>query len=325
MTRGPRSTPWFAPLAALLVATPAAIAQSYPAKTVRMIVPSAAGGSVDTMTRLLSQKLSESMQQQFVVENRAGSGGVIGTEVVARAAPDGYTLLAAYASHVINPGLYTRLPYDTVRDFAPITQIAQQPLIVVLHPSLPVRSVKDLIDLARRRPGDLLFASAGSGSGGHLATEIFNSMAGTKMTHVPYKGAAPALTDVIAGHTQIMFVTLVSALPQVRGGRLRAIAVTGGKRSAAAPDLPTIAEGGLPGYEAVVHYFLLAPAGTPREVIGRLNSESAKALNAPDLIERLARDGAEPLFRTPEDTAGYIRAEIEKWGSATRRSGARAE
>jgi len=310
---------------ALAAWAPQATAQSYPAKTVRVVVPSGAGGSVDTMARLLAQKLTESMQQQFVVENRAGSGGVVGTEVVARAAPDGYTLLAAYASHVINPSLYPKLPFDTQKDFAPITQISHQPLLVVLHPSLPVKNAKELIALAKKRPGELLFASAGSGSGGHLANEIFNSMAGVRMTHVPYKGSAAAITDVIAGHTQLMFVTLVTSLPQVRANRLRAIAVTSAKRTPAAPDVPTIAESALPGFEAVVHYFLLAPAGTPRDIISRLNAEAVRALKAPDLIERLARDGAEPIPRTPEDTAAYIAAEIQKWAKAVKASGARAD
>jgi len=314
-----------APLIAAALLPAMLHAQTYPAKTVRVIVPSAAGGSVDTMARLLSQKLSEGMRQQFVVENRAGSGGVIGTEVVARATPDGYVLLAAYASHVINPTLYKKLPYDSVKDFSPITQISEQPLLVIVHPSLPVRNTKDLIALARARPGELNFASAGAGSGGHLATEIFNSMAKVKMTHVPYKGSSPALTDLIAGHTQVFVVTLVTSLPQVRAGRVRAIAITSAKRSAATPDVPTIAESGVPGYEAVVHYFLLAPAGTPKEIVNQLNAESIKALKAPDLIDRLARDGAEPVPRTPEDTARYITAEIGKWGKAVTASGAMSE
>jgi tripartite-type tricarboxylate transporter receptor subunit TctC len=310
--------------AALLSTAHSALAQSYPAKSVRVIVPSAPGGSVDTLGRLVAQKLSASLGQQFVVENRSGSGGVVGTEVVAKAAPDGYTLLMAYHSHIINPSLYPKLPYDTIKSFSPITQVAVQPQLFNVHPTLPAKSAKELIALAKARPGQLLFGSAGSGSGGHLATEIFNSMAGIKMTHVPYKGSAAALIDVIAGNTQLMVATLITSLPHVRSGRLRALGVSSVKRSPVLPDVPTIAET-LPGYECVVSYFLLAPAGTPDDVIAKLHAESAKALKQPDVVERLARDGADPVGNTPQQTAGYITAEIDKWGKAVKASGARAD
>jgi tripartite-type tricarboxylate transporter receptor subunit TctC len=309
---------------ALAMSAPTGWAQSYPTKPIRMIVPSAPGGSVDTLARIVAQKMSAALGQQVVVENRAGSGGVVGSEVVARAAPDGYTLLMAYGSHVINPALYSKLPYDTARDFAPITQVAVQPLMVNIHPALPVKSVKDLIALAKARPGDLNYASAGAGSGGHLATEIFNLMAGVKMVHVPYKGSAPAMFDLIAGNTQLMIATLITSLPHVRGGKLRGIAVTSAKRSPVVPEVPTVGET-VPGYEVVVSYFLLAPAGTPKEIAGRLHAEAAKALRQPDVIERLARDGADPVGNTPEQTAQYIAQEIVKWGKAVKASGARSD
>ena len=301
-----------------------ASAQTYPAKAVRVIVPSAPGGSVDTLGRLLAQKLAAALGPSFVVENRSGSGGIVGTEVVAKSAPDGYTLLMAYHSHVINPALYPKLPFDTVKAFAPITQVAVQPQLLNVHPSLPARTVKELIALAKARPGQLLYGSAGSGSGGHLANEIFNTMAGIRMTHVPYKGSAPALIDVIAGHTHLMFATLITSLPHVRSGRLRAMGVSSLRRSAVLPDVPAIAET-LPGYETVVSYFLLAPAGTPEEFIVKLHAACAKALKEPDVVERLARDGAEPVGNTPQETARYIDAEIDKWGKAVKASGARAD
>ena len=297
-------------------------AQAYPSKPVRVIVPSGAGGSVDTLGRLLAQKLTASMGQQFVVENRSGSGGVIGSEIAARAAPDGYTLLMAYGSHVVNPTLYPKLPYDTVRDFSPITQVAVQPLLVNVHPALPARSIKELIALAKARPGELNYGSAGAGSGGHLATEIMLMMANVKMTHVPYKGSAAAMFDVVAGNTQLMVVTLITSLPQVRAGKLRALAITSAKRSAIVPDVPAVAET-IPGYDVEVSYFLLAPAGTPNEITQRLYAESSKALKQPDVTERLARDGAVPIGNTPEQTAKIIDSEIVKWGKAVKASGAK--
>ena len=301
-----------------------ASAQTYPAKPVRIIVSTAAGGSADTLGRLLAQKLTAALGQSVVVENRSGSGGVVGTDVVAKSVPDGYTLLFAYHSHVINPSLYPKLPFDTVKAFAPITQVAVQAQVMNVHPTLPAKNVKELIALAKARPGQLLYGSAGSGSGGHLATEIFDSMAGIKMTHVPYKGSAPALIDVIAGQTQLMIATLITSLPHIRSGRLRAMGVTGLKRSPVLPDVPAIAET-LPGYETVVSYFLLAPAGTPDEIVAKLNAESVKALKESDVVERLARDGADPVGNSPQETARYIAAEIDKWGKAVKASGAHAD
>ena len=307
--------------AALIAAAGPSAAQTYPAKTVRVIVPSAPGGSVDTLGRLLAQKLSSALGQQFVVENRAGSGGVVGTEVVAKAAPDGYTLLMAYHSHVINPSLYRKLPYDTANDFIPITQVAVQPLLFNVHPSLPAKNPRELINIAKARPGQLLYGSAGSGSGGHLATEMFASTAGVKMTHVPYKGSSAALIDVIAGNTQLMVATLISSLPHVRSNRLKGVGVSSVKRSPVLPDVPAIAEA-LPGYEALVSYFFVAPAGTPNDIVTKLSAESMKALKQSDTVERLARDGAEPVASTPAETARVISSETVKWGKAVKSSGA---
>ena len=311
------------PLLAVAVVAAAAHAaeQSYPTRTVRVIVPSAAGGSVDTLGRLLAQKLSVSLGEKFVVENRPGSGGVVGTEVVARAAPDGYTLLMAYHSHVINPTLYKKLPYDTIKDFVPITQVAVQPLLFNVHPSLPAKNPRELINLAKQRPGQLLYGSAGSGSGGHLATEMFASQAGVKMTHVPYKGSAPALIDVIAGNTQLMVATLISSFPHIRSNRLKGIGVSSLKRSPVLPDVPAVAEA-LPGYEALVSYFFVAPAGVPSDIVAKLSAESMKALKQADTVERLARDGAVPVANTPEETAKVISSEIVRWGKAVNSSGA---
>ena len=304
--------------------TTSAAAQAYPAKPIRVIVPSGAGGSVDTLARLVAQKMSASLGQQVVVENRSGSGGVIGTEIAARSAPDGYTLLMAYGSHVVNPTLYPKLPYDTVRDFLPITQVAVQPLLANVHPALPVKSVKELVALAKARPGQLNYGSAGSGSGGHLATEILCMMANVKMTHVPYKGSAAAMFDVVAGNTQLMILTLITSLPQVRAGKLRAIGITSTKRSPIVPDVPAIAET-IPGYDVEVSYFLLAPAGTSRDIVTKLNAEATRALKQPDVVERLARDGATPIGNTPEQTARYIDQEIVKWGKAVKASGAKEQ
>jgi tripartite-type tricarboxylate transporter receptor subunit TctC len=230
----------------------------------------------------------------------------------------------AYHSHVINPSLYKKLPYDTVKQFTPITQVAVQPELVNVHPALPVKTVKNLIALAKARPGELLYGSAGSGSGGHLATVLLTSMAGIKMTHVPYKGSAAALFDVVAGNTQLMIATLISSLPHVRSGRLRAIGITSEKRSQVLPEVPTVAES-LPGYETVVSYFLLAPAGTPQEIITKLHAESAKALHQRDVVERLAHDGAQPVGNTPQQCARYIDVEIAKWAKVIKESGARAD
>jgi tripartite-type tricarboxylate transporter receptor subunit TctC len=307
--------------AATLTAAGAHAAEAWPAKTVRVIVPSAPGGSVDTLGRMVARKLSSTLGQQFVVENRPGSGGVVGTEGVAKATPDGYTVLMAYHSHVINPTLYRQLPYDTIKDFIPITQVAVQPLLFNVHPSMPAENPRGLINLAKLRPGQIFYGSAGSGSGGHLATEMFAAMAGVKMTHVPYKGASPALIDVIAGNTQLMVATLIASMTHIRSNRLKGIGVSSLKRSPVLPRIPAVSEA-IPGYEALVSYFFLAPAGTPNEVVQRLSAATMKALNEPDTVERLARDGAEPVASTPAETAKVIASEMVKWGKVVKSSGA---
>lgn len=308
----------------LINVAPVVNAQSYPVKPMRMVVSTAAGGSADFIARLIAGKMSASMGQQVVVENRTGSGGVVGTDVVAKAAPDGYVLLMAYGSHVINPSLYPKLPYDTLKDFAAISQIALQPLLLNTHPALPVRSIKELISLARAQPGRLNFASAGAGSGGHLANEIFNQMAGIRMVHVPYRGSSPAMIDLIAGQTQVYIASLITSLPHVRGGKVRGLGVTSATRSTVLPEIPAIAET-LRGYEVVNSYYLLAPAATPGEVIAKLHAEAAKAVRQPDVVERLAKDGADPVGNSPTEAAQYIAQEIVKWGKAVKESGAKPE
>ena len=310
-------------LLAIAVA-PAVCAQSYPAKPIRMVVSTAAGGSADFIGRLVAGRMAGPLGQQVVVENRSGSGGVVGTEFVAKSAPDGYVLLLAYGSHVINPALYPKLPYDTTRDFAAVSQIAVQPLILSVHPALPARTVKELISLAKARPGQLNFASAGAGSGGHLANVIFNYMADIKMVHVPYRGSSPAMIDLIAGNTQLYIASLITSLPHVRSGKVRGIAVTSAKRSSVMPEIPTIGET-LRGYEVVNSYYLLAPAGTPNEIVTRLHAEAAKAIHLPDVVERLAKDGAEPVGNSPAEATQYIAQEIVKWGKAVRDSGAKPD
>ena len=309
--------------AAHLLPACAVAAESYPSKTVRIVVPSAPGGSVDALGRLVAQKLSASLGQPFVVENRSGSGGVVGSDIVSKAQPDGYTLLMAYHSHVINPTLYRKLPYDTLKDFAPITQVAVQPLLFNVHPSLPANTPRELLDLAKARPGEIFYGSAGAGSGGHLATEMFAYMGRVKLTHVPYKGASPALIDVIAGNTQLMVATFIASMGHIKVNRLKGIGVTSAKRSAVLPQVPAIAEA-IPGFEALVSYFFLAPAGTPNDIIEKLSAESIKALKASDTVERLAANSAEPVAGTPAETAKVIQSEIVKWGKIVEASGAKA-
>ena len=305
--------------------TAAAQAQSWPAKPVRIIVPSTPGGTVDTLTRVLSNRMTESLGQPIVIDNRAGSAGITGTELAARAPADGYTLLMAWGSHVINPGLYGKLPYDTLRDFAPITQVAVQPLMIMVHPSLPAKTLKEFIAFARARPGRINYSTAGSGSGGHLAGELFAGQAGFKWTHVPYKGIQPAMADAIGGHVDASVGTMISGLPHVRAGKLRALAVTSLQRSGGAPEIATVAESGLPGFEVYTSYYLLAPAGTARPVIDRMHGEAVKALAHPEVRERLARDGAEGIGNTPEQLQAHLVAEIARWTRVIQQAGVRAD
>jgi tripartite-type tricarboxylate transporter receptor subunit TctC len=294
-------------------------------KPIRFIVPLAAGGPGDVLARAIGQKLSERVGQPVVIDNRPGANTNVGTEFVAKAPPDGYTLLATASTLTINPSLYATLPYDPLRDFAPITLTALTPLILVVHPSLPVKSVKELIALARSKPGQLNYGSAGNGSTLHLAGEMFNSLARVKLVHVPYKGVTNAFSDLLGGQISIMFPGAPIALPQVRAGKLRALGTTGAGRTPAAPELPPISESGLPGYEVSVWYGILAPAGTPTAAINRLHSEISNIVQLPEIKERWAVLGAEPLHNTPEQFAAFLKADLGKWAKVVRDSGAKID
>jgi tripartite-type tricarboxylate transporter receptor subunit TctC len=314
-------------LAAALAALPmAAFAQGYPSKPIRFVVPYPPGGPLDTIARLLGQKVSEGVNQPVIVENKPGAGGNIGADFVAKSLADGHTILmGAVATHAINPTLYAKIPYDPVRDFAPITQVASTPNVLVVNPSLPVTSVAELITHAKANPGKLNFGSGSTGSAGHLAGELFNSMAGVQMAHIPYKGAAPAMQDLIGGQIHLMFDNLASSLAQVRAGRVKALAVTTAKRSTLAPELPTIAESGLAGFDISTWFGIFAPAGTPREAIARLHAEFTRALATPDVREKMLNMGAEPVGNTPAEFATFIRAEAEKYARVIKASGARVD
>ena len=301
-------------------------AQSYPNRPIRMVVPFPPGGPNDVIGRLLAQKISEPLGQQVVLDNRGGAGGIIGTDIVAKAAPDGYTILfSGTASLSINPSLYLKLPYDPLKDFSHITLVGTAPSILVMHPAVPVKTIKDLIDLARAKPGKLNFASAGIGTPPHLAGEMFNSMTGVQMVHVPYKGGGPALTDLIAGQVEMYFAGISTALPLIKDGKLRAIAVTSARRTAIMPEMPTIAESGLPGFEIGNWYAIVAPAGTPRPIVMRLNSELNKALAMADVKKRFLDLAADPIGSTPEELAAYNKSEIEKWAKLIKLAGIKPE
>ena len=298
----------------LSLACLAATAQNYPAKPIRLIVPYPPGGPTDLVGRSIGQKLTEAWGQQVVVENRAGAASAVGTEVAARSPADGYTLLlGTSAGFCISPALGGKLPYDPERDFAPITMLVINPQILVVHPSMPVRSVKALVALAKSRPGQINYASVGNASPQHLGMEMLKRMTGISMVHVPYKGTVPAVTDILAGNVSLMFNSMPSVLPQAKAGKLRGIAVSSAKRSAAAPEIPTVAEAGVPGFDYVTWYGLFAPAGTPRDVVARLNAQVVKILSEPELAKRFASQGAEPLGNTPEQLSQYRRSEFERW------------
>jgi tripartite-type tricarboxylate transporter receptor subunit TctC len=299
---------------------------AYPDRPVRIVVPSPPGGGTDTSTRIIAPRIGEQLGQQIVIDNRGGASGNIGAELVARATPDGYTLLAVIASHTSNPAVMKKVAYDLARDFAPISQTVTLPNVLATHPSLPVKSVKELIALAKARPGQLQYATGGIGANQHLAMELFLGMTGTKMIHVPYKGVGPALMDTVAGHVPVMMGNILVAMPQVRGGRLRALGVTSTKRATGAPEIPTIAEAGVPGYEAVQWYGLLAPAGTPREIVLRLHAVVVKVLQEPEIRKRFADDGAEATpSATPEAFGEIIRTDLAKWAKVVKESGIQAE
>lgn len=301
-------------------------AQAWPAKPLRWIIPFPPGGGTDVMSRVISQKLAERLGQPVVVENRAGSGGTIGLEAAARAPADGYHVVMGQAANLaVAPTLYKKLSYDPVKDFAPITNAVSAPLVLVVNPALPVKSVKELTALARSRPDQLTFGSPGNGTAGHLAGEQLKIAAGAKMTHVPYKGNVPAMTDVLGGQISMLFSTIPPVLGQVRGNRLRALATTGAQRSPVLPTVPTLAESGLPAFVLVNWWGVLAPAGTPPDIVGRLNAEIVKVLQLPDVRERIAAEGGEPSPTSPEQFATFIAAEVVKWGRLVRASGAQVD
>jgi tripartite-type tricarboxylate transporter receptor subunit TctC len=311
--------------AALAAVFSPAQAQQYPTKPVRLVVPAAPGGGTDITARIIAPKLSEQLGQQVVVENRAGAGTMIGSEAVARAAPDGYTLLMGISTLAINPAMYKKVPYDALKDFAPISQVVSLPNVLVTHPSLPAKTVKELVAFARARPGQLNYASAGVGTNPHLSMELFLAMTGLKMTHVPYKGAGPGLVDTVAGHVSVMTPSIISGLPHVRGGRLRALGVTSAKRAGGVPDIPTIAEAGVPGYDAVQWFGVLAPTATPRAIVVRLHGEIVRVLQAADVKGRLSGDGADPVGSSPEEFAAFLRAETAKWAKVVKDAGIQPE
>ena len=313
-------------IVAALVLAGAAAAQSYPSRPIRFIVPFPPGGGNDTMARMIGNKLTAALGQQVVVDNRAGAGSVIGAEAAAHAAPDGYTLfLGGVASHGINPNLHAKLGYDPIREFAPVSLIAAAPLILVVHPSVQAKTIKDLIQLAKTKPGQLNFASNGTGGSSHLAAELFKMMTATDMVHVPYKGLSPALTDLLSGQVQLMFSSTVAILPLVHANRLRPLAITGAKRSAAIPEVPTVAESGVPGYETASWYGVLAPAGTAKTIVDLLNREIAKVMLLPDVRERLASEGAEPAGGTPGEFAAHIKHELERWARVIKQARIKAD
>ena len=288
-------------------------AETYPSRAVRMIIPFPPAGAGDIIGRMVSVKLAETFGQQFVNDNRAGGGQVIATELTARANPDGHTLFIASATHAINPALIKKLPYDSVRDFTYIVLLADSPLICVVNSGVPVNNMPDLVRLAKARPGSINYGSSGPGTGGHLATELLKHTLGIDLVHVPYKGAAPALTDLIGGQLQLMCTSPLAALPHVKTGRIRAIAMTGANRSRAVPDVPTVTEQGYKGYQASLWYQLLAPAKVPEPIVKRLNSEFNRILKLPDIVEQLAQQGAEPTGGTPQDALKFTQAEMARW------------
>ena len=314
----------FAGLAACALSGQAA-AQAFPARPIKIVVPYTPGGPTDIPARLVGQKLSEQLGQPVIIDNKPGAGGNIGADAVAKAPADGYTLLLVTTGHAINPALYTKLGYDLRKDLVPVSQLTSSPMVVAVHPGLGVNSIQELIAMAKARPGALNFASAGNGSSTHLTPELFSMMAGVKMNHIPYKGSAPALSDVMAGNAQVAFDFMTSAMPFVRGGKLKGLATTGPVRSPAAPDLPTVAEAGVAGFNVIGWNGVMAPAGTPPEVIAKLNAEIRKALAAPDVVERIGGLGATATWSSPADFGTLVGAEIAKWGKVVKASGAKID
>ena len=304
---------------------PASAQQPYPSRPIRIISPFPPGGGNDALCRIVAQKLGENVRQQVIVENRAGANGIVGTEVAARSAPDGYSIVLIPSGHAVNASLYKKLPYDSIRDFSPITLVGSSPLVLAVHPSLPAKNAKELIALAMARPGQLTYVSAGIGSSGHLGGAQFEALTGTKMVHVPYKGMALAITDLMSGQVSMTFGTSLSVVPHVRAGRLRALATTGAKRSPALPDLPTVAEAGVPGYEASLWYGFAGPARMPADIVQRLHAAIVAVLQLPDIRERLASQGVDPQYNTPEEFAKLLVTDVERWARVIKRTGIQPE
>lgn len=322
MTRAPLI---FAVLALSGWHAPIAAQPAYPVKPIRIISPFAAGGGNDAFLRTLAPKLTENLKQQIIVDTRAGANGIVGTELAARAAPDGYTLVLIPSNHAVNATLYAKLPYDSIRDFTPVSLAGSSSLVVAVHPSLPVKNLKDLVAFAKARPAQLTYGSAGVGSSGHLAGVLFDGVAATQLTHIPYKGMSIAITDLIGGQVSLTFGTSLSVVPQVRNGRLRALATTGAQRMLALPDVPTVAESGYAGYEAGLWYGFVGPAKIPADIVRRLNSEIVAVLALPDIRERLLAQGVEARPTTPEEFARIITTDIARWAVVVKRAGLRAE
>lgn len=324
MRSNPRSK-YRALMLALLLIPAIASAQGYPAKSIHVIVPFAPGGGTDILTRVIAPRLGETLGQQIVVDNRAGAGSTIGSELVAKSAPDGYTLLMVDTSFTTNPSLYSKLPYDSTRDFAPVSLLASAPVILIVHPSVPVKTVKEFVALAKARPGQLNFASGGPGSSTHLGGELLKSAAQIDLQHIPYKGTGPAVADVLGGQVVMMFAGISSVKQHVAVGKLRAIAVTGDRRSPAMPEVPTFIESGLKGVDSGTYWGCLAPAGTPKEFVARISAAMAGVLKQPDISQRLIDLGFDPIGGSPDQFAATIKAETEKWARVIRTAGVRLD
>ena len=308
-----------------MLCTVAAHAQNYPTRAIRLVIPQSAGSATDTVARMIGTRLAEKFGQPVIHENRAGAGGIIGVELTAKAAPDGYTIAIVSATHTVNPSLRRNLPYDTIADFAPITMATAQPYVMLAHPSLPAKNVRELVALARAQPGQINYASSGAGTLGHLGFELLKTSANVNMVHVPFKGIVPAMTDIVGGHVSLLYSTVVSGMPQVNAGKLRALAVSSIKRAQVAPSVPTVAESGFPGYDVSGWYGILAPAKTPADIIARLNTEIVTILRSPAATERLTADGSEAVGNTPEQFGAHIKSEIAKWGKVVKAAGITAD
>lgn len=325
MAKARRSALLAAALLGISLGGPAAAQSAYPTKPIRLICPFPPGGTTDVVARLVAQKLTEAWGQQVVVDNRPGAGGVIGTELAAQAPADGYTaLLGSITTHAVNPALYKKLKFDPVKDFTPVSLVVSSPQLLAVHPSVPAQSVKELIGLAKAKPGQLNYASAGSGTSPHLTFELFRSLAGIDVVHVPYKGTGPAITDLIAGQTQMMITGVVALMPHVKSNRLRAVGVTSAKRVNALPQVPTIAESGVRGFDVSSWFGVFLPAQAPRAVVTKMNAEIARIVSDPDVRQKLIDQGADPASTTPEEFAAYVKSERARWGEVVRKTGAQA-